>query len=259
IDASPIYEFGYYVHIVHFVMTSAQMAGDAKTGVAMAEKLDAKLPMDMAAAVPFAQPIKAAPYYALAQYGAPETVLQLKDPGDGLPFLKAAWRYARGEAYAKMGAVGKARAEADAIERIAASSDLASLEQANIPASQILDIMRYTVQSRAAAAGGDLALAIDAIGKAVALQEGLNYTEPPYWYYPAKQTLAALVLRQGDAERAEQLFIETLAEAPNNGWALYGLSEAYKAQKDKNGSKYAAGLFKKAWAGDRKTIAVERL
>ncbi|MGE0409821.1 MAG: hypothetical protein AB7P23_11250, partial [Amphiplicatus sp.] len=73
-DASPLYEFGYYVHNVHFVMTSAQMAGDAKTALAMAEKLDAKLPMDMAAAVPFAQPIKAAPYYALAQYGAPETV-----------------------------------------------------------------------------------------------------------------------------------------------------------------------------------------
>ena len=89
--------------------------------------------------------------------------------------------------------------------------------------------------------------------EATALQEGLAYTEPPYWYYPAKQTLASMVLQAGDAERAESLFIESLSQSPNNAWVLYGLSETYKAQGDKNGAKYAGGLFKDAWLGAKKT------
>ncbi|MBB5518100.1 tetratricopeptide repeat protein [Amphiplicatus metriothermophilus] len=258
-DASPLYQFGYYVHNVHFVMASAMMAGDAKTALEMAKKLDAKLPAEMAAMVPFAQPIKAAPYYAYAQFAVPEDVLALPDPGEALPFLQANWRYARGEALAKLGRTDEARAEAEAIARIVAEEDLSGLEENLVPAVDILNIARLTVIARAAAADGDLATAIEAMDEVVALQEGLNYTEPPYWYYPAKQTLAALVLRAGDAERAEQLFLEALVESPNNGWVLYGLSEAYKAQGDRNGAKYAGGLFRQAWAGARDGVSIERL
>ncbi len=256
---SPLYEYGYYVHNVHFVMTSAQMAGDAETALAMAKKLDEKLPLQMAAAVHLAQPIKAAPYFAMAQYGDPNAVLELPDPGAEVPFLQGIWRYAKGEAYAKIGNAEKARAEAAAIAELMADPKVKALETYNIPAPNILDVARHIVIARAAAADGALDDAVPAMTEAVALQEGLNYTEPPYWYYPAKQTLAAMVLRKGDPERAEQLFIEALAEAPSNGWVLFGLSEAYKAQKDKNGAKYAASLFRDAWAGDKNAITLDRL
>ena len=112
--------------------------------------------------------------------------------------------------------------------------------------------------ARTAAADGDLASAIEAMEEVVALQKALNYTEPPYWYYPAKQTLAALALKAGDAERAEQLFVESLSEIPNNGWAFYGLSEAYKAQGDKHAKKYAESLMKAAWLGKERP-ALDRL
>ncbi len=246
---SPMFEFGYYVHNVHFVMTSAQMAGDRETALAMAAKLDAKIPVDMAIAVPLAMPIKAAPYYAMAQFAAPDDVLALEDPGAEAPFLQAAWRYARGEAFARQGENAKARAEADAIAVILAEEDFKRLTDNLIPAPDILKIQHRTVMARAAAADGDMRGAIALMEEAVALQEGLNYTEPPYWYYPAKQTLAAMVLKHGDAERAEQLFVESLSEIPNNGWAYYGLAEAYGAQKDKAAKKYAARLMKGAWLG----------
>ena len=252
---SPMFEFGYYVHNVHFVMTSAQMAGDRKTAIAMAKKLDAKIPLDMAIAVPLAAPIKAAPYYVMAQFGAPADVLALEEPGAEAPFLQAAWRYARGEAYARAGDAAAAREEAGEIEAILEEEDFKLLVDNLIPAPDILKIQHRTVLARASAAEGDLRKAITLMEEAVALQEGLNYTEPPYWYYPAKQTLAAMVLKSGDAERAEQLFVESLAEVPNNGWAYYGLAEAYGAQRDKAAKKYAASLMKGAWLGeDRPTL-----
>lgn len=254
-DASPMFEFGYYVHNVHFVMTSAQMAGDGATALAMAKKLDAKIPVEMAIEVPLAAPIKVAPYYAMVQFADPSEILALENPGDDAPFLKAAWHYARGEAYAKMGDAAKARQEASAIAKLAADEDFKKLEDNLIPVQGILKIQQLTVAARAAAAEGDLSTAIRAMEDAVAEQKALNYTEPPYWYYPAKQTLAAMVLKAGDGERAEQLFVESLSEIPNNGWAFYGLSEAYKAQGDKSAKKYAEGLMKAAWIGkDKPTI-----
>ncbi len=257
--AHPMYEFGYYVHNIHFVLTSAQMAGDGATALKMAEKLDEKLPAQFVAEVPFAAPIKAAPYFAMAQFADPAAILALDDPGKELFILQAAWRYARGEAQARLGDAAATRAEADAIAALIGEADFSVMEANRIPARDILDIARLTVLARAASLEGDLDGAVEAMSEAVALQDALNYTEPPYWYYPSKQTLAALVLKNGDAERAEQLFLETLVESPNNGWALYGLSQAYKAQGDKNGAKYAGGLFKDAWAGDDKALTLDRL
>lgn len=256
--ASPMYEFGYYVHNVHFVLWSAQLAGDAPTALAMAKKLDAKLPYEMAAAVPIAQPIKAAPLYAFAQFGDPAEVMALEAPGDEFPFLKGAWHYARGEALAKKGDAAGARAEADAIGKIIDTADLSGLVDNLIPAPDILKIGRLTVLARAAALEGDYASAVSSMEKAVALQEGLNYTEPAYWYYPAKQTLAAMALKRGEAERAEQLFVESLGEWPNNGWAYYGLAETYRAQNDKDARKYAEKMMRAAWLGKERP-ALDRL
>lgn len=257
--AHPMFEFGYYVHNIHFVLTSAHMAGDGATALAMAKKLDEKLPAEVVAEVPFAAPIKAAPYFALAQFAEPATVLALNDPGKELYILHAAWRYARGEAHARLGDAAAARGEAEALAALIAETDFSDLEANGIPAREILEIARLTVLSRAAATDGDLDGAIEAISEAVALQATLPYTEPPYWYYPARQTLAALALKKGETERAEQLFLETLVESPNNGWAYYGLGEVYKARGDRNAARYAESLFKNAWAGGKTTPNLDRL
>lgn len=251
-DAHPMYEFGYFTHNIHFAMTSAMMIGDGEAALSMAELLDEKLPESMAVAVPFAQPIKASPYYAMVMFAEPSNILNTDSPPDDIPFLKASWHYARGEAFAKLGDADGAYREMEAIAEIIANGDFSALEAADIPAVDILRISQLTVAARAAALEEKYDTAIEAMTEAVSLQEGLRYTEPPFWYYPAKQTLAAMVLQGGDAERAEQLFLESLTYSPNNAWVLYGLSEAYKAEGDKSAAKYAAGMFKKAWGGEKK-------
>ncbi len=251
-DASMLYEYGYFTHNIHFAMTSAQMSGDATTALAMAEKLDEKLPIEMAAAAPWVQPIKAAPYYAMVQFADPASILATDDPGEDMPFLQGAWHYARGEAFVKSGDLAGAQTEVEAISAIIADADMSNLTGGGVPALDILNIARLTIIGRAAAADGALDTAIEAMEEVVALQEAIAYTEPPYWYYPSKQTLASMLLQAGKTERAEQLFLESLTESPNNAWVLYGLSEAYKAQGDKNGAKYANALFKVAWLGEKK-------
>ena len=68
--------------------------------LAEADKLDKWLSNEVATAVPIAQPVKAAPYFAWAQYADPDTVLAMPDPPGAPPYVKAMWHYARGTAFA---------------------------------------------------------------------------------------------------------------------------------------------------------------
>ena len=82
-------------------------------------------------------------------------------------------------------------------------------------------------------------------------QSQLAYMEPPWWYYPARQSLAALLVRDGQLDRAEQLFRESLVESPNNALAYYGLEQTYRGMGDRMLARHARVQFGRAWLGGR--------
>lgn len=249
-DASILYEYGYFTHNVHFAMTSAMMGGDGRTALAMAEKLDGKLPVDMLEAAVWIEPIKAAPYYAMAQFAPAADILALPAPPEEFRLLKAAYHYAQAIALIEEGDLSAARARSDIIAGILNETGLTSDD----PIGAVMQIARLTVIAKAAAAEQDFVTALEAMEAAVDLQDALPYTEPPYWYYPSRQTLAAIALQAGQTDRAEQLFIETMAVSPNNAYALAGLVEVYKVRKDKQAQRYAKDLLEKAWLGQPEDI-----
>jgi tetratricopeptide (TPR) repeat protein len=253
-----IYPLAYYPHNVHSLMASAQMAGDGASAVPAAEKLARIVTADAVRAIPLAQPVAVAQYFAHAQFSAPATVLALAPPPDDLPFVKAMWHYARGVAYAADKNASAARQEAAAIERLKAS-DFSGLTGASIPAPQILDLARQVVVARIASAEGELPSARAAFEQAVAIQDQLPYTEPPYWYYPVRQSLAATLLRMGELAAAEDAFRASLVQAPNNGWALFGLREVYRRMGRADAAAEIDRRLDEAWAGDRNVLDVSRL
>jgi hypothetical protein len=66
--------------------------------------------------------------------------------------------------------------------------------------------------------------------KAVESQDGFIYDEPPAWYYPVRESLGAELVRAGKAAEGEAVFREGLRRSPRNGFMLFGLVEALKAQ-----------------------------
>jgi len=205
-----------------------------------------------------AQPIAAAQFFAHAQFSPPTTVLALAAPADGLPFVTAMWHYARGVAYAAQRNVAAARAEAAAIERLKAS-DFSGLTVGGISAPDVLELARQVVLARIALAEGQLPAARAAFERALAMQDKLAYSEPPHWYYPVGQSLGAVLLRLGDLDAAENAFRTSLARAPNNGWALYGLSEVYRRMGRADAAAEVTRRLDEAWAGDRATLDLSRL
>jgi predicted Zn-dependent protease len=248
-NPSPMYQYGYYTHNLHFIMTSAQMSGDARTALAMAPRLDAALPIEMARAVPMAQPVKAAPWFAKAQFAAPETVLAEAPPAAGVDFVTASWRYARAIAYTRMGEYGFAREEAGKIAALAQSGDFTAMKDGGIPTADLLKLMQTVIEGKALMGEKKVSEAVATFDAAVTLQAAIPYMEPPYFYYPVRQSLGAALVAAGQPERAEIEFLHTLTESPNAAYAYWGLQEARKAQGDASGAAAARRLFNTAWAG----------
>ena len=254
-----VYPLGYYPHNVHFVMVSAQMSGEGAIVVDAAAKLARAIPDEPAKAIPLLQPMKAAPYFAHAQFSDLPAVLALADPGADLPYLQVAWRYARGVAFAQNGSPDAARAQVAAIEAILARTDYSAFAAWGIPAREVGRIAAHVLRARIAQSGNDLDASVRELEQAAALQDALPYMEPPYWYYPVRQTLAAALVQAGRLDEAEDQFRRALKRAPNNGWSYYGLSELYKARGDADAAKRAQAELAKTWIGDRGLLELSKL
>jgi tetratricopeptide (TPR) repeat protein len=254
-----VYRLGYYPHNVHFVLAAAQMAGDGPTVIAAAEKLRGLIPQEVARGIAIAHPVMAAPYFAHAQFSTPETILALPDPGDGIAYAKGIWRYARGIAYVAQRNFDAAAAEANAIAALAREADFSLLKASGVPGQEVMTLAQAVIQGRIAQTQGNFTAALEQFQEAAAIQDRLPYMEPPYWYYPVRQTLAAVLLQAGRLPEAEEQFVRALKRAPANGWSYYGLSQVYKARGDAAAAAQAAAELAKTWIGDRSVLQLGNL
>jgi len=257
--SDPLYKAAYYPHNIHFLMVSAQMGGDGTAAIAAAAKLDAAMPAEVVAQFAIMQPVKAAPYTTHAQFAAPDAILALPAPPANLALVAALHRYARAVAFAQKKDVAAARAEIEAIARIGRDADWKPFAEWGVPAKEIVETARVVATGRLADATGDLDGAAKAYEDAIFIEDSLPYTEPPYWYYPVRQSLGAVRLRQGRLDEAEKAFRESLARVRNNGWALAGLAATYKRKGDAPAARATQRAYAAAWFGDAKGPALDRL
>ncbi len=256
--SSKLYRFGYYPHNIHYLMVSAQMAGLTEDVIASAEKLAAVTSEDVSKDLAWVQAILTAPYTAHAQFSDPAIILALPDPGDRFPFVQGFWHYARGVGLARSGDREGARNEVRSIERLIADADMSGLEAQYLPARDVLGIARHVVEGRIAQSAGDYRAAEHHLAEAIALEDTIPYMEPPYWYYPVRQTLGAVLLQQGRAEEAAGVFEEALRQLPRNGWALWGLLQSRMAAGERD-IESTRTEFEEAWLGDTALLALDRL
>lgn len=257
--SDPMYKMGYYPHNIHFVLVSAQMGGDGATALEAAAKLDAVMPNEAVKQFPSLEPIKGALYSTHAMFSPPDTILALPAPADGLTLVGAMHHYARAIAFAANKDTAGAQQEIDALAKIEAGADFKPYAAWQVPAKEIVQTARQVASARLAEARGDLDAAAQAFKAAIAIEDALSYMEPPYWYYPVRQSLGALKLRQGKLDEAEKAFRDSLGRVRNNGWALAGLAEVYRQQGRKDSQAATEKAFAKAWFGPKTGPALERL
>jgi len=247
--SDPLYKAAYYPHNIHFVMVSAQMGGDRATAIDAAAKLDASISVEMTKAFAVMQPVKAAPYTIHALFSDAATILALPAPSDDLVLVKAMYHYARAVAHAGAKNVAAASSEIEALAKMEREADFKPFGEWGVPAKEIVQTARLVATARLADSSGDLEGAAKAYEEAIFIEDSLAYMEPPFWYYPVRQSLGAVRLRQGRLDEAEKAFRESLARVRSNGWALAGLAETYRSKGDGKSERATREALKRAWFG----------
>lgn len=229
-NAQGFYPAMYYPHNIHHLWSSASMMGQSKVAIDAARKLADNVSLEQIDQFPTVEFFKTVPLQSLVQFGKWTEILAEPQPRADLGLSNAIWRYARGMALANTGDIAGAKAEHAILVSLKANPKVMVLDGNDYPASALLQIADELLAGEIALASGNNKAAIANFSAAVANQDLLPYTEPPFWYYPTRQTLGAALLRDGQAAEAQVVFEKDLQQYPHNGWSTYGLMLALEAQ-----------------------------
>ena len=251
--------YGYYPHNIHFVVMSAQMAGDMRTAIREAKRLRTTLDPDTSAKIGWIQAIDAAPYFAMAQFASPQAILAMPSADNRLPYPVAMRLYARAVAYAQLGDRASFDMEIAGLTKMRQSAVFADMIAQGVPVPELLLLAESVARGRLEYKKEHYAKAIQHYRTAIALERKIPYQEPPYWYYPVSQSLGAALLRSGKPDEASQAFRTALLQSPKNGWAVFGLAESEQAQGHQLEAAAARQALRKLWLGDPTWLRIDRL
>jgi hypothetical protein len=216
----------------------ASMEGRKADALAAAQALAAKTPVGQVLAAGGSGWELTAQYSVLVRFGLWDELIALTPPPDGrAPGLTAGYLYARGVALAARGRLAEARASLADLERLGAGG-LHDLVAVAVP----------VVSARIAATELRNADAIGELVKAAAAEDRLSGEEGAGWFFPVRDLLGAQLLIAARPAEAERVCREDLKQHPANGWALYGLAAALRAQGHKAAAAATEREFARAWA-----------
>jgi tetratricopeptide (TPR) repeat protein len=113
---------------------------------------------------------------------------------------------------------------------------------------KVIDIAMHSVLGEIAARRGNLVEAENHFRAAAEIEDSFNYVEPPQWYYPVRQSLGAVLLKEGKAAQAEAVYRADLKRFPENGWDLFGLAASLRAQGKAGDAAEVEARFARAWS-----------
>ena len=248
-----VYPLAYYPHNIHFLAFASTMAGRSKQAIESSNTLTSKVNVDVARQVGMLQEML--PYHALTltTFGKWDDVLAVPLPPEDIRFSYAMAHYARGVAHAAKEQWPEAQAALDTVTAINAATP----EGAD--GKTALSIAVHALSGEIATRHGDLEAGINHFREAVKIEDAGLYFEPPKWYYPIRHSLGAALVKAGRNAEAEKVYREDLRRFPENGWSLFGLAQALRAQRKNADADAVEVRFRRAWASTDVTLTASRL
>jgi tetratricopeptide (TPR) repeat protein len=256
--AQGMYPLTYYPHNVHFVVWAAMFQGKSEEAMAASRKIEGKIPNHLKGDTwGLFDSFLSQPLYTMVRFGKWEEILNEPKPIPVTPFRTGVWHYARALALVHTGGRG-ARRELNALREIIDSAELEGHNIGFSAAPKLLSIAAEIVDAEISAKKGKYLEASARLGRAVRLEDGLLYNEPPDWYFPVRHFLGAVLLEAGHPEEAEVVYWEDLRKAPDNGYSLFGLKQALTAQGRLEEAAAIGARFQKAWSAADVTLTSSR-
>ncbi|UVT20840.1 MAG: tetratricopeptide repeat protein [Nitrospira sp.] len=247
-----VYPLAYYPHNIHFLAFASTMAGRSAQALEASNTLTSKVNLDAARQVGMLQEML--PYHALTltTFGRWDEVLAAPLPPEDIRFSYAMASYARGVAHAAKGEWPEAQAALDTVT----AADAATAEGAE--GKTALSIAVHALSGEIATRRGDLDAGINHFREAAKIEDGGLYFEPPKWYYPIRHSLGVALIKGGQHAEAEKVYREDLRRFPENGWSLFGLAQALRAQGKDTEAAAAEARYRRAWPDTDVTLTASR-
>jgi tetratricopeptide (TPR) repeat protein len=242
-DAQGFYPAAYYPHNIHFLWASAAMEGRSALSIESGIKVSNYVRVEMIKQFPMLEYFRTLPLLSMVRFSRWDEVLAFPEDLAQFKYSKGIRHYARGTAFAAVGDLDKARAELLEIPSLIESEEVARIVRASNPATTLLKIAQSLLEGAIHQAEGKYDSASASYKTAVGFQDTLPYMEPPFWYYPTRQSLAKSLMLEKKFALAEQTYKEDLKFYPKNGWSMFGLADSLEAQ---NKTEAAENVRKKA-------------
>lgn len=247
-NAQGFYPALYYPHNIHFLWAASSMEGRSAVAIDAARRVAANVRIEQIREFPTVEFFRTIPLLALTQFGRWDEILAEPMPDASLRYATAIAHYARGVALARKGDLAAAHRERDQLVPLRDTTEILFLDTNDYPAVTLLQIADALLEGELAMAAGSVDAAVGHFERAVALQDGLPYMEPPFWYYPTRQSLGAALLAAGRAGEAEAVYRRDLEDYPHNGWSMFGLAESLAAQGRTDEAAEVREMFTHVWA-----------
>ena len=241
-----LYDLMYHSHNEHFLAYAAAMEGRYGEAKKAADTMEKRL-QPHADMMPMLQAFLWTPIWVDLRFAKWQAVLARPEPPGNRKVAHLMWRYSRTLAYLEQKQAAQAAAEHALYVQEASSLPKENpIGQMN-PNEAMLALMNEVVAAKLDSAKGNTKSAIGRWRAAAEAQDKLNYTEPPDWYYPVRESLGAALLASGKAKEAEAVFREDLRRNPSNPRSLFGLKTSLTAQHLDNDAAWVEREFAKAW------------
>jgi tetratricopeptide (TPR) repeat protein len=237
----------YMAHNTHFFAFAAMMQGRGDEALRYARKVVADMPPDfLEDFAGVADGFMVFPSEVLMRFGRWEEVLAEPKPSARHPLATALWHYTRTAAFNALGRDQEALREKAAFHAAAVRVPK-DATFGNNSSHDLLAIARHMLDGEIAARQQRYGAAIASLERAVVLEDRIRYDEPPDWIQPSRHSLGAVLLKAGRPAEAERVYRADLVRYPHNGWSLYGLGRALRAQGKDAEAAEAEAQFKRAW------------
>ena len=256
--AQGLYPMAYYPHNLHFLWFAATAEGNSKLAIEAARKAASQVNDETLKAVPLLAGFRVVPYYALTRFGHWDEMLREPEPPAVSTYLTGIWLYARATAFLGKGQTSDAEGEFAKLNALLPDKSLDGPLFSPNTARAILTIADEVLAGELDAAKKNYDPAIAHLERAVRLEDALVYTEPAEFHYPPRHALGAVLLAAGRPAEAETVYWEDLRRNKENGWSLFGLMQALKAQSKNEDAALVEARFKKAWAKADVTLTASR-
>jgi tetratricopeptide (TPR) repeat protein len=225
----------YPSHNLHMLLFAASMDGQGAVAIQAAKD--------------YGKLVRGGQFYralALVRFGRFDEVLELDDVPDQ-PIFKALWEFGKGYAHLRAGNADSARNYFARVED-AAESIPDSVTFRGHPAASLLGVVGGILRGEILLQEDRIEEAVAALERAVELEDDLRYDEPEPLNFSARHWLGAVLLEDNRNEEAERVYRMALLDHPNNGWSLFGLEEALRAQGRDAEADAVSRQLEDAWA-----------